>query len=114
MTDPIADPIRRTPREADLGLRTVSNESGLSLSVLPNGCLFAIEDRRENGTVMINQVLGSALAGGIARLYLCVGPHIVQAVGPAAAVEFGAAPDRFVWAGESASVRHEVTLVLDP
>src|SRR5438094_2566001 len=89
MTDPAAAHIRHTPREGDLGLRTVSNESGLAVSVLPNGCLFAIENRRENGTVMINQVLGSALGGGIARLYLRIGGErrIVQAVGPAARVE---------------------------
>lgn len=116
MTIPIAGAVRHTPREADLGLRTISNEAGLSLSVLPNGCLFAIEDRRESGTVLINQVLGTALGGGIGRLYLRVGsePRIVQAVGPAADVAFGAASDRFLWAGETGGVHHEAALWVHP
>ena len=114
MSNPPAARIRHTPREADLGLRTLSNESGLSVSVLPNGCLFAIEDRRAGGTLMINQILGSALGGGIARLYLRIGaePLIREAVGPAADVEFGVAPDRFVWAGETEGIRHETVLQL--
>src|ERR1700730_7468960 len=64
MADPTTADVRQTPRDADLGLRTLANESGLALSVLPNGCLFAIEDRRESGTGMINPVLGPAAAHG--------------------------------------------------
>jgi len=30
-----------TPREGDLGLRRIANETGLSISVLPNGAVFA-------------------------------------------------------------------------
>ena len=62
-----------TPREDDLGLRRISNLSGLSISVLPNGCVFAIEHQHERGRTLINQVQGSPLDGGIARLYLRVG-----------------------------------------
>src|SRR5437763_17133220 len=111
MSTPPAADIRRTPRDADLGLRTISNQTGLALSARPNGCLFAIEDRREAGTVMINQVLGSAIGGGIARLYLRVGPEprILEAVGPGAAVAFGLLPDRFLWEGETGGLRHETT-----
>src|SRR5436189_3976730 len=114
MNNPAAVRISHTPREADLGLRTLSNETGLSISVLPNGCLFAIEDRRAGGTIMINQVLGSALGGGIARLYLRFGSRrfIRQTVGPTADVEFGAAADRVVWAGETEGIRHETVLGL--
>ncbi len=32
-----------TPREDALGLQRLTNVAGLSLAVLPNGCLFAIE-----------------------------------------------------------------------
>ena len=51
-----------TPREDDLGLRRISNLSGLSISVLPNGCVFAIEHQHERGRTLINQVHGSPLA----------------------------------------------------
>jgi len=62
MTDSDA---RTLPRDGDLGLVRIANGSGLSVSVLPNGCLFAIEYGDESGRVMINQVLGSPIAGGI-------------------------------------------------
>ena len=115
MSDPAKD-IRCTPREADLGLRTISNKAGVAISVLPNGCLFAIEDRREGGPLMINQVLGTALGGGIARLYLRAGakPDIREAVGPAADVDCGAGADRFVWRGEATGVECTTTLWLHP
>src|SRR5437868_10885855 len=65
---------------------------------------------------MINQVLGSALGGGIARIYLRAGAErrILEAVGPAADVAFGAASDRFVWTGEAEGIRHATTLWLHP
>jgi cellobiose phosphorylase len=111
----MAADIRRTPREADLGLRTISNKAGLAISVLPNGCLFAIEERREGGPLMINQILGTALGGGIARLYLRTGPKPdIEAVGPAADVECGAGADRFVWRGEVEGIAYSTTLWLHP
>src|ERR1700732_4523040 len=91
----------KTPRDSDLGLYRIENRAGLSISVLPNGCLFAIEHRREDGTTMINQLLGSPVDGGIARLCLAKGG-------------FGAAGDRFVWEGETSELRHRVTLSLHP
>jgi 1,2-beta-oligoglucan phosphorylase len=106
-----------TPREADLGLRRIGNEAGLSIAVLPNACVFAIEHRYEGGRTMINQVQGSALDGGIARLYLRLGspkPMIVEALGPAARVGLAAGDDRLVWEGAAGAVRHRVTLWLHP
>jgi cellobiose phosphorylase len=109
---------RRTftlPREDDLGLRRITNGAGLSISVLPNGCIFAIEHEGERGRTMINQVQGSPLAGGIARLYLRVrAPETfaTQAMGPAARVRFGAAADHCVWQGEAGGLRHRVVLWL--
>jgi 1,2-beta-oligoglucan phosphorylase len=105
------------PREDDLGLRRITNRAGLSISVLPNGCIFAIEHQHERGRTMINQVQGSPLAGGIARLYLRArAPEvsIAQAVGPGAKVRFGVAGDRFVWQGETSGLRHRVVLWLHP
>ena len=111
---------RRTftlPREDDLGLRRIANRAGLSVSVLPNGCIFAIEHRHERGRTMINQVQGSPLAGGIARLYLRARvpeAFVRQAMGPGAQVRFGAASDRFMWQGQTSGLRHRVVLWLDP
>jgi cellobiose phosphorylase len=106
-----------TPRETELGLRRIGDGAGLSIAVLPNACVFAIEHRHEDGRTMINQVLGSTLDGGIARLYLRLGrpePMIVEVVGPGARVGFAAGDDRFVWDGASGGVRHRVTLWLHP
>ena len=60
----------KTPRERDLGLNQIENSAGIAISVLPNGCIFSIEHRRPGGATMINQLLGSPIDGGIARLYL--------------------------------------------
>ena len=106
-----------TPRETDLGLRRIGNQAGLSIAVLPNACVFAIEHRHERGRTMINQVQGSALDGGIARLYLRLGgpePMVAEALGPGAMVGFGAGDDRFTWDGATGGVRHRVTLWLHP
>ena len=106
-----------TPRESDIGLRRITNTSGLSISVLPNGCVFAIEHRHERGRTLINQVQGSPLDGGIGRLYLRVGgpeAAIVEAVGPGAKVSLGAADDCFTWEGATPRVRHSVSLWLHP
>jgi 1,2-beta-oligoglucan phosphorylase len=107
----------KTPRDDNLGLHRIENRAGLSISVLPNGCIFAIEHRREDGTTMINQLLGSPVDGGVARLYLRIGgaaPISVAAAGPGAKGRFGAAGDRFVWEGETHGLRHHVTLSLHP
>jgi cellobiose phosphorylase len=82
--------------------------------MLPNGCVFAIEHRRERGRTMVNQIHGSPLDGGIGRLFLRVGGALVEAVGPDAAGRFGAGEDRFAWKGAAAEVRHRVTLWLHP
>jgi hypothetical protein len=63
----------QTPHRENLGLRSIANEAGLSVSALPNGTLFAIEHTDPQGTAMINQVLGSPLYGGIGRLYIRIG-----------------------------------------
>ncbi|MDQ6868734.1 MAG: cellobiose phosphorylase [Pseudomonadota bacterium] len=107
----------KTPRDDNLGLHRIENRAGLSISVLPNGCIFAIEHRREDGTTMINQLPGSPVDGGIARLYLRIGgaaPISVAAVGPGAKGRFGAVEEGFVWEGETSRLRHRVTLSLHP
>ena len=106
-----------TPRLADLGLARIVNGAGISISLLPNGAIFAIEHADAGRTIMVNQALASPIAGGMGRLYLRAGgsePAILPVIGPEAKLALGASDDRFVWQGEQAGVRHQVTLRLDP
>ncbi len=106
-----------TPRACDLGLKRIENGAGLSISALPNGSIFAIEHRRPDGATLINQLLGSPLDGGIARMYMRLdgeAPLSVQAPGASANLRFGAAGGRFVWEGETSGIRHRLTLSLHP
>ena len=105
------------PGESALGLRLVTSQSGLTISLLPNGSLFAIEHRHERGRTRVSLVEGSPLDGGIVRLYLRVrAPEAAStlAAGANAALRLGAAEDRFAWQGEIGGVRHEVSLWLHP
>lgn len=103
------------PRDGDLGCRQITSKAGLTVSVLPNGCLFAIEHVSERGRIMLNQIPGSPIAGGIGRLCLRMGgDRVIELVGPRAQARFGAAADRFVWEGETDNLRHRVTLWLAP
>ncbi|PZM11514.1 GH36-type glycosyl hydrolase domain-containing protein [Rhizobium tubonense] len=107
----------QTPRRENLGLLSIANDTGLSITVLPNGTLFAIEHGDQHGTVMINQVLGSPVYGGIGRLYLRIGgsePLVSEIVGPRAKVDFGHGATSFSWSGETQGVRHSVRLQLHP
>ena len=104
-----------TPKGAPPCLRLVRSPSGLAAGILPNACLFALEHADAQGRIMISQVEGSPLAGGIFRLYLRRGgseKKIAQAVGPGARVRFGIGADRGVWVGEALGIRHSTTLWL--
>ncbi len=115
-----SDPDRsfQTSRREDLGLLTIGNPAGLAVSALPNGTLFAIEHTDAKGVqVMINQVQGSPISGGIGRFYLRVGgdaPFVAEIVGPAASVHFGHGERVFCWTGETHGIRHSVRLELHP
>jgi cellobiose phosphorylase len=82
------------------GLHQIGNPDGLRLSVLPNGCIYAIEYQE----ILISQVLANPLAGGIHRLYLRVfddqGICFTEVVGPRATSRLQRAADRVVWSGE--------------
>ena len=109
--------ILTTPRRDELGLQRIANESGLSVSVLPSGAIFAIEHSAANRRIMINQTLASPIANGMGRLYLRLGgdePAILPVIGPEASLRVGAADDRYIWEGEESGVRHRVTLWLHP
>ena len=106
-----------TPREDDLRLTRIANRTGLSISLLPNGAIFAIEHARDQQRIMINQVLGSPIAGGMGRLYLRASggeSMILPVIGPEAPCRTGAAEDRFVWQGEQRGLSHQVCLWLHP
>jgi cellobiose phosphorylase len=106
-----------TPRRDDLDVTRIVNSSGLSISLLPNGAIFAIEHTEGNRRILINQVLGSPVGSGMGRLYLRVGgsaPTILSAIGSEAELRCGASDDRFVWEGERSGVGHSVTLWLHP
>ena len=107
-------PTFQTARESELGLLRIGNAAGLSTSVLPNGCLFAIDHDDGRGRVMLNQVLGSPLGGSIGRILLRTEARAAEALGPGAAVRFGAGADRFVWEGDNDGLQHRVTLWLHP
>jgi cellobiose phosphorylase len=104
-----------TPRDAGLGLRTITNAAGLSVSVLPNGALFAITHGTAGGAVMINQVLGSPIDGGIGRIWLRAGgahPFVAEIFGPGARVDFATGATAFRWSGTTNGIAHAVTLQL--
>ena len=103
------------PRRDDLGLKRIANKTGLSISVLPNGAIFAIEHARENHRIVVNQILGSPIAGGMGRIYLRIGgtkPMIVPVIGPEARGRVGVAEDRIIWQGDQHGVHHQVSLWL--
>jgi cellobiose phosphorylase len=106
-----------TPLEGDLGLRRIANDTGLSVSILPNGSIFALEHQLGDRRIMINQLLGSPLHGGIGRLVLRLGgrePRNVEITGPAARVDIGVGADRVVFAGDTAGIGYRTTLWLHP
>jgi cellobiose phosphorylase len=104
------------PLEDELGLHRLTNASGLEISVLPNGCVFAIEHVAGGERTMISQVFGSPLGSGIGRVLLRIGTDTppVEIAGPGASTQIGIAADRFIWEGETDSIRHRVTLWLSP
>jgi cellobiose phosphorylase len=107
--------ILTTPRRDDLELLRIANGSGLSISVLPTGAIFAIEHTEANRRIMINQTLALPIANGMARLYVRRGgerPIILTVTGPEAPLRVGSSDDRYVWEGEQSAVGHRVTVWL--
>ncbi|RDJ05835.1 GH36-type glycosyl hydrolase domain-containing protein [Rhizobium grahamii] len=103
------------PRRDRLGLVSLSNDSGLSISLLPNGTLFAIEYNDDFGAMMVNQVFGSPVYGGIGRLYLRISGSqagVFEIVGPRARISFSRGETAFFWNGQSGDIRHSVQLEL--
>jgi 1,2-beta-oligoglucan phosphorylase len=136
-----ASPARlTTPRAQDLGLRRICNRLGLEFTLLPNGGLFALEHVERARRIMINQVLGSPIAGGLGGLWLRVAGNdgsggsagrarigrsgrrggsnrsealTIALAGAGARARIGVTDRSFVWDGEAQGLRHRVVLELD-
>ena len=109
--------ILTTPHRDELDLLRIANGSGLSVSVLPTGAIFAIEHTQANRRIMINQTLASPIANGMGRLYVRTGGERstnLAVMGPEAPLHVGSLDDRTVWEGEQRGVGHRVTLWLHP
>ena len=99
------------PTEKELDLHRLSNAAGIEISVLPNGCIFAIEHVKGAERTLINQVLGSPSGSGIGHILLRAGAGpssggmpaqmAAQISGAGAAGRVGGVPDRFVSEGET-------------
>jgi cellobiose phosphorylase len=106
-----------TPRRDDLDLVSIANRTGLSISILPNGAVFAIEHTQDGRRIVINQVLGSPIAGGMGRLFVRVAgpePTVLAVAGAEAPGRAGFADDRYVWEGEAGGIDYRTTLWLHP
>ncbi|HXW70014.1 MAG TPA: cellobiose phosphorylase [Methylocella sp.] len=102
-----------TPPDESLGLLRVESDSGLSFNFLPNGCLFSIVHRRPNLSILVNQLLGSPIGGGIARTYLRIEGEAafhIEAAGPANGARIIHSPNCFVWEGETGHMRYRLAL----
>jgi cellobiose phosphorylase len=88
----------------------------MSIDVLPNGSVFAIEHRDEQNATLVNQVLASEIGGSIARVLVRIGganAAVVEAAGPGGDIKLALSDDTVAWEGETGGVRHRVTLALE-
>lgn len=117
MTTTQHDATFKLPRDADLGLHRLTSASGLSISLLPNGALYAIEHEppgSPHGKTMINLVLGSPIDGGIGRVCMRAGSDAWEIVGRRSDARFAATEAGCVWEGERGGVAYRCTLWLHP
>lgn len=102
------------PREEGLGLVRRVGADGLEIAVLPNGALFSIVRHGAGAPVMVNQILGSPVGGGLAGPILRVaGQAPIEACG-ARAARFGADAASFVWEGEAHGLLWRASLASAP
>ncbi|HET9522391.1 MAG TPA: hypothetical protein VFO73_15185, partial [Candidatus Limnocylindrales bacterium] len=90
------------------------NAAGLSIELLDNGSIHAIR----RGAILINQVLGSPVEGGLGNLWVRrrtrAGISARPLIGPAAAGTFRASADGAIWEGEIDGLASSCTLRLAP
>jgi len=95
---------------------TLRNGSGLTVELWDDGTLFAIR----HGDILVNQVLGSPIEGGLGNVYLRRrqrgGITSFPLIGPASGSVFRAtgAGDRAAWEGSVDDLAYACTLLLAP
>ena len=91
---------------------TLRNASGLTIELLDNGSVRAIR----HGEVLVNQVVGSLLEGGIGNIHLRrrtrAGIASAALLGPASASRFRATDDGAAWDGSFDGLDYECVLRL--
>lgn len=106
-TPPVA--LARPPLAAVL-----RNAAGVSIELLDNGAVHAIR----RGDILVNQVLGSPVEGGLGNLYLRrrhrTGAAFVPVLGPGAGGRFAANATSATWEGSFDGVEYRCTLRLHP
>jgi 1,2-beta-oligoglucan phosphorylase len=99
---------------SELIAHELRNEAGLAIELLDNGSIFAIR----HGDVMVNQVLGSPVEGGIGNVYLRRRGRsrmsVVPLLGPAATSAFRVGRDAALWDGSVEGLDYSCTLRLAP
>ena len=111
MTGVSAAPIPDTrPRIAAV----LRNAAGVSIELLDNGTVFSIR----HGDILVNQVLGSPVEGGLGNVYLRRrtrgGATFVPLLGPAFTSRFRADADGATWEGSFDRLDYTCTLRLHP
>ncbi len=109
-------PPGRDPRQVGDPRRLIAaalrNRAGLSIELLDNGSLFAIR----HGDILVNQVLGSPLEGGLGNVYLRRrargGVSSFPLLGPASPSRFRASRHGAAWEGSVDGLDYSCTLRL--
>lgn len=90
----------------------IRNRAGVAIELLGNGSVFAIR----HGGVLVNQVLGSPVEGGIANVYLRRrsrdGIAWFPVIGPGSPSRFSVGADRAAWEGSADGLDYTCTLRL--
>jgi cellobiose phosphorylase len=100
--------------ESGFDLHSLHGARGLKIHLLPNGCLYSIE----HGPILINQVLGSPVAGGVHRIYLRVHEdkqvRYRCIVGPDLASSVSVSERALAWTGEWHGIVYRCICELHP
>jgi len=112
MTVPPSRDRRRLGRPRPLIAAELRNRAGLSIEILDNGSPFAIR----HGDILVNQVLGSPVEGGLANVYLRrrtrSGISSFPLLGPASPSRFRASRHGAAWEGSVDGLDYWCTLRL--
>ncbi len=93
---------------------TLRNRTPLTIELLANGSILAIR----HGDILVNQVLGSQVEGGLGNVYLRrrrrAGMSFVPLIGPSSDSRFRVSGAGAAWEGSVDGVDYTCTLRLDP